>query len=106
MIDDILAGLFGEAVFARIGRSKRAQLLARVFFGLLGAALGIVGAIHFYRRMSGGLTAMSASMIAMFVFLALFCLFNVALGRTWRWPSVMFVVSFVSMFAARIIFGY
>lgn len=105
MIDDILVGLFGEAVFGRIGHSKRAQFLARVFFGLLGAGLGIAGAIHFYRRMSGGLTAMSATMIAMFVFLAAFCLLNVALGRTWRWPGVMFAVSFVSMFAARIIFG-
>ncbi|HEX9798686.1 MAG TPA: sulfatase [Thermoanaerobaculia bacterium] len=38
MVDDILAGIFGEAVFGRLGRSRRAQLLARRFFGLLALA--------------------------------------------------------------------
>jgi hypothetical protein len=44
-------------------------------------------------------------MVAMFVFLAAFCLFNIALGRTWRWPGVLFVASFVSTLALRILFG-
>ena len=37
MFDDWLSELFGEAVFGRLGHSRRAQLLARMFFGLLGA---------------------------------------------------------------------
>jgi len=37
MIDEFLVHIFGEAVFGRIGHSKRAQLLARLGFGLLGA---------------------------------------------------------------------
>ena len=44
MLDNLLGELFGEVVFGRLGKSRRAQLLVRVFFGLLGAALGIVGA--------------------------------------------------------------
>jgi hypothetical protein len=106
VIDDLLAGLFGEVLLGRLTTSRRAQLLARLFFGFLGASLGAIGALHFFRQ--GGSQsnpAMSASMVALFVFLACFCLFNVALGRTWRWPGVLFVVSFVSLFATRIVFG-
>lgn len=44
-------------------------------------------------------------MVAMFAFLAAFFLFNVALGRTWRWPGVLFAFSFVSLFVTRILFG-
>jgi hypothetical protein len=88
MIDDLLGGLFGEAVFGRLSRSRRAELLARLFFGLLGAGLGVAGAVHFARRPDlTGNTPMWLSMIAMFVFLASFSLFNVGLGRTWRWPG-------------------
>jgi hypothetical protein len=76
-----------------------------MFFGLLGAGLGVTGAVHFVRAFAPRHTAMSASMVAMFVFLAAFCLFNVALGRTWRWPGVLFGVSFVLLFATRILFG-
>jgi hypothetical protein len=105
MIDDILADLFGEAVRSRLGSSRRAELIARVFFGLLGAGLCAAGAVHFVRSVAPGHTAMSASMVAMFVFLAAFFLFNVALGRTWRWPGVLFATSFVSLFVTRILFG-
>lgn len=106
MIDEILVELFGEAAFGRLGRSRRARLLFRVFFGLLGAALGLVGAVHFVRNpaiTANG--AMHASMVALFVFLASFFLFNVALGRRWRWPGLGFVLSFVALFVTRILFG-
>jgi hypothetical protein len=107
MIDDLLAELFGQAVLGGLGRSRRAQLLCRVFFGLLGAGLGIAGAVHF--GVSGGndITneALHASVIALFVFLAAFFLFNVALGRRWKWPGIGFVLSFVALFATRILFG-
>lgn len=106
MLDDLLGGLFGEAVFGRLGRSRRAQLLARVFFGLLGAGLGIAGAVHFARRPDlTSNTPMWLSMIAMFMFMASFSLFNVGLGRAWRWPGTLFVVSFVALFVTRIMFG-
>ena len=83
MLDNLLGELFGEVVFGRLGKSRRAQLLVRVFFGLLGAALGIVGALHFSRRPDlTNNTSMWISMIAMFAFLASFSLFNIGLGRT------------------------
>jgi hypothetical protein len=67
VLDDLLGELFGEAVFGRLSRSRRAQLLLRMFFGLLGAGLGIAGAVHFARR--PGVTSntpMWISMIAVF----------------------------------------
>lgn len=48
---------------------------------------------------------MRLSMVAVFVFLASFSLFNVALGRKWRWPGKLFVLSFVALFGARLFFG-
>ena len=106
MVDDFLAAVFGEMVFGRITPSTRAKLLVRLCFGLIGAALGIVGAVHVSRRFSDLQNpAMRASMVAVFVFLACFSLFNVALGRQWRWPGALFVASFVSLFATRILFG-
>jgi hypothetical protein len=40
MIDDLLGELFGEAVFGRLGRSRPAQLLARLFFDPSGHSWG------------------------------------------------------------------
>jgi len=106
MIDDLLGELFGEVVLGRLGRSRRAQLLARLFFGVLGALLGLAGVLHFtVGRREVSNPAMQASMIAVFLFLACFSLFNVALGRRWRWPGICFALSFVGLFAARILFG-
>ena len=106
MIDDMLAGLFGEVLLGRLSASRRARLLFRLFFGILGAALGAAGAVHFSGR--SDLTEngpLRFAVIALFVFLASFSLFNVALGRKWRWPGVMFVVSFVALFVARVVLG-
>jgi hypothetical protein len=106
MIDEILIGLFGAALFGRLGKSRRARLLARVFFGLLGAGLGVAGAIHVARGgVVGANDAMRVTMAALFGFLAAFFLFNVALGRKWRWPGVMFAVSLVALFVTRLAFG-
>jgi hypothetical protein len=106
VIDDILAGIFGEVLLGNRAASRRAQLLARLFFGLLGAALGVAGALHVLRQPD--LTpnaALRASMVSLFVGLACFFLFNVALARKWRWPGLLFVVSFASLFVTRLAFG-
>lgn len=106
MLDDLLGQLVGEAAFGRLGRSRRAQLIFRLFFGLLGAALGLTGAIYTWRRpIVTTSVAMHASMIAVFLSLACFSLFNVGMARPWRWPGICFVVSFVLMFVTRIAFG-
>ena len=106
MIDEILIEVFGEAVLGRLNRSRRFQLIARMFFGFLGAVLGLVGA--FYIALKPGITqnlALHAVMILVFLFLTCFALFNIALARQWRWPGRLFVVSFIGLFVTRILFG-
>lgn len=106
MIDEILIQVFGQAALGNVGRSRRAQLVFRIFFGLIGAILGIIGAIHFVLRT--GFTTNSAfrfCIVSLFVFLASFSLFNIAFARKWRWPAVLFALSFVAMFLSRILFG-
>ncbi|HUO87463.1 MAG TPA: hypothetical protein VM617_08720 [Thermoanaerobaculia bacterium] len=106
MLDDILGELVGEAAFGRLGRSRRAQLVFRLLFGLLGAFLGLGGAIHFLRQPPDTTNvAMHLSMVALFVSLACFSLFNVGMARRWKWPGLCFVASFVALFATRILFG-
>lgn len=106
MIDDMLVELFGQAAFGRLGKSRRAQLLVRPFFGIVGSFLGVAGAVFIARRDDLGTNvAMRTSMIALFVFLSAFSLFNVALGRRWRWPGCLFVLSFVMIIATRLMFG-
>jgi hypothetical protein len=106
VIDDILAGVFGELAFGRLGRSRRAQLVARLAFGFLGAALAVIGAWHFTMAAPprAGL-ALRASIVALFLFLACFSLFNVALARKWHWPGRLFLASLLALFVARIAFG-
>lgn len=106
MIDDLLAGLFGELVVGRLTASRRFRLVARLFFGLLGAGLGIAGAAHLGLR--PGLTsnlALRVSFVVLLASLGFFWLFNVALLRRWRWPGALFVASFVCLFLARFLFG-
>lgn len=106
MIDEILAEIFGQVAFGRLTPSRRTQLLVRLFFGLLGAALGILGAVHFASRPDlASNAALRLSLVSTFVFLASFSLFNVGLGRPWKWPGRLFVLSFAAVFATRLLFG-
>lgn len=106
MIDEILVGLFGQMVFGRLSASRRAQFIARIFFGLLGSVLSAIGAYHFAQDPKFGVNLpFRTSIIAMFVFFGCFWLLNVALGRKWKWPWLCFILSFVSVFVTRIAFG-
>ena len=105
MLDELIAQLVGEAAFARLAPSRRAQILTRVFFGLLGTALGAIGVVYVLLRPRTPNPGLHASMVLLFVFLACFCLFNVALVRRWRWPGLGFLGCLVSMFVMRIAFG-
>jgi hypothetical protein len=106
MIDDLLGTLFEGATVEKLNNSRRVQLLFRILFGLIGGALGAIGAVHF--GLTAGLTdnvAMRASFAALFVFLACFSLFNIALGRPWRWPGKLFLASLAAIFITRILWG-
>ena|SRR5687768_13621622 len=105
MLGDIIAELIGEAAFGRLSRSQRAQVVLRVFFGLLGTFLGVAGAVHFVTSVQASNRVMHSSMVAMFFFIALFFLLNVTFKRSWRWPGLGVLVSFVSLFVSRILLG-
>ncbi len=106
MLDDILIGIFGEVVLGPLTRSRRFRLIARLFFGLLGAVLSVVGAVYFWLQPGRtGNVVMRASFVALLVSMASFWFFNVGLLRRWRWPAVMFVASFVCLFLSRVLLG-
>lgn len=104
-MDDLLETLFGEIAVGRGSNSRRAQLIGRMFFGLLGAALSFAGAAYFWLLDYAGNPALPAITVAMFFFFGSFWLFNVALGRSWRWPGLLFIVSFIALFVTRIAWG-
>ncbi|HEY8534832.1 MAG TPA: hypothetical protein VIL25_00220 [Vicinamibacterales bacterium] len=105
MLDDLLGGLLGEAIFGRYRNTRRGQLYWRMFFGLLGAVLGLAGAAHIAANFDTANVPMRLSAVGLMLALAAFSLFNVALLRPWRWPGLWFVASFVALFVSRIAFG-
>jgi len=105
MLGDILEGLFEGYIRSRGTPSRRWRILARLFFGALGAGLAAVGAIVIAGRADKGTLPFRLSTILMFVAMASFFLFNVMLARKWPWPAILFVLGFVLMFATRIAFG-
>lgn len=105
-LDDLLAELFGESDLDGLRRSRKAQLLGRMFFGALGAALGVAGAVYVVIQPSiGGTPPLRLSMALLLFCVASFFGFNVMLARRWVWPAVGIVGSLVALFASRILFG-
>lgn len=104
MIDELLGQLFGEAVFGRYTPSRRTQLVTRLAFGVLGFALGLVGAVHVVTRADPAGVHLRLAMAALLVSVGLVWLLNVGLARTWRWPGVLAAASLVALIAARFIF--
>lgn len=97
-LDDLLDGI-------DIGPKggPRAQVFFRVLFGALGSLLAVAGMYHMLSYDAGLPFRLAA--IGVFVFMGCFFAFNVALHRTWRWPGLLFGVSFVGLFFVRIVFG-
>lgn len=104
MLDDLLVHLFGQAVFGRYDPSARMRLLVRLAFGLLGAALGVTGAVHVLSR-TGPSAHLRLAMAALFLSFGAFWLLNVGLARTWRWPGVLTLASLIALLGARLLLG-
>ena len=104
MLDDLLVHLFGQAVFGRYDPSARTRLLVRLAFGLLGAALGVIGAVHVLARPEPA-AHLRMAMAALLLSFGSFWLLNVGLARTWRWPGVLTVASLIALLAARFLLG-
>jgi hypothetical protein len=101
-LDDLLGSIFDDADLGTI-RSRRAQLIARMAFGLTGAALCLAGAWIFLTRDGlGGSAVMQGAMAVVFVGLAACCLFNVMLARPWKWPWLLALASLVLLFASAV----
>ena len=97
-LDDLLDGVGSD-----LGKSRRAQTVIRVLFGVLGVALSAAGARH--------MTGYDASLhfrgaaVLLFVFLGAFFLVNVTLARPAGWPWKGLLASFVLLFVVRIVLG-
>ena len=106
MIPEAIFEMIGEAAFGRLNRSRKAQVLFRVFFGLLGTALGLFGVYHFLVNVEPPASRLlHASIVALFAFVAARAFFHIACKRPWRWPVVGVAVSFAALFITRIAFG-
>jgi hypothetical protein len=103
MIGDLFAGLL-EGYVATRTPSRRWQIATRLFFGAVGCVLALVGTVVFLRRIEGTLP-LRATFVLLFMSLGSFFLFNVLLFRTWKWPALLFVASFVAMFVVRLVWG-
>ena len=98
MFDD----LFDEIDISRGSkRPGRHQALFRLAFGILGVALSAAGAV---RCLGYASVPFRIAAAAVFVSLALVCLFNVALARTWRWPLLLFAASLPALIVTRLVF--
>lgn len=96
LFEEITVGLSG-------GRGLKVVL--RILFGLPGLGLGMAGVWHMLGGGMEGSLLLRATAALMFLFLALFFAFNVALLKAWRWPGLGFAASLVLLLAVRIVFG-
>jgi hypothetical protein len=101
MLDDLLENidLSGRAS----GRPSAAAGAVRRVFGLLGLALSLVGAVRCFSYAAGVHFRLAGALL--FVAVACFCLFNVALARQWLWPILLVPLSLAALFAVRIMLG-
>jgi hypothetical protein len=101
-LDDLLTDLFGDVALEHTW-ARRLALLARMLIGLVGTLLGLFGA---YVMMTSGTVsgtpALRMGMASVLVALACFSVFNVMLGRRWRWPWLCFLATIVGLFALRL----
>ena len=84
---------------------RRAKIVLRLLFGLLGLGLGAAGTWHMLMGDVEGGPHLRTVAASMFAFLALFFALNVALLKPWRWPGLGFCASLVLLFAVRIVLG-
>jgi hypothetical protein len=101
MLDEIFEGILEGITLGE--PSKRAGNIIRILFGLMGTFLGFAGMVHvmgydasLHFRLAGAV---------LFFFLACLCCFNIMFLRRWKWPGLMFALSFVGLFVVRILFG-
>lgn len=105
MLGDLVEGLIHGYIASRSRPTRRGQLAARAIFGTLGLALSIAGTLVVPGRLATMNGPLRLSVLLVFASMGAFSLFNVMLARQWRWPGLLFVVSFVMVFVTRILLG-
>jgi hypothetical protein len=104
-LDDLLAAVV-DAASDRLSGWRRAQLLARVLFGAIGGALGLLGAYMFLTQPQlGGTPLMRLAMASVFVCLACASVMNLMLARRSRWPLAGLGLSVIGLLVARLSAG-
>ena len=85
--------------------SPRAALAARAFFGVLGTALCVFGAVHLWR--GGTIPGLPLRIAVVGWLLAIASVFacNVAMQRRWAWPLWLAALGLPLVFAVRIVLG-
>jgi hypothetical protein len=96
-LDDLLDGIGPDL------KSKRAQTVIRVLFGLLGLLLSAAGAWHMLGYDASVHFRLAA--VVLFFFVGAFFLVTVILASKASWPWKGFLLSFVLLFVVRILFG-
>ncbi len=97
-LGDLFDGIGGSGQL-----SPRGQRIARILFGGGLAVLSLFGAVYVLLE-DGGLPLRIAG-ATMFVALAAFGLFAIALGRGVKPFGCFFLLSFAGLFVVRIVFG-
>jgi hypothetical protein len=97
-LDDLLSGLGPSGT-----PSKRVQVVARLVFGAVLAALSGVGAYHVATDEAG--LPFRLAGVSMFVAVALFGVLGIGLGVRVRALGCLVLASFPVLFLTRILFG-
>ena len=96
----------GLGEFAIGGKpTPRATFLVRTFFGVLGTALGVSGAIHLWRGDTFPSLPLRIIGAGFMLAIAAVFAFNVALQRRWRWPLWLAALGLPLLIAVRLVFG-
>lgn len=104
---DLLLRIFGEALLVLDWQvvSDRARACFRVLFGLAGGVLCLGGGYVFVTEQAGAFgMAFLCACAVLFLALALF-FFSIALNRGVKRAGVLVGLSFLGLFAARLLFG-
>jgi hypothetical protein len=85
--------------------TPRTQIGARLFAGLLGAALGFGGAVFVWMKYAGAGVPFRLACVSLLAAIGAFFLGNVALQRPWRWTLWWMALGLPVLFLVRAVFG-
>jgi hypothetical protein len=85
--------------------SPRATVVARLFFGALGTALCVFGAVHLWRGDTIPGLPLRLAVVGWLLAIACVFAFNVAMQRRWGWPLWLAAAGLPLVFGVRLALG-